>query len=152
MKYVVVSNSPPPVGEQTTFVDLGYLFAQKGAEVVSMEDDEVGKLFCVGANQGKGLTNTLIPELKDGVDDKLFDLLPDLKKFPEHWARHIEDYRISYQLLSYSPKVIYGWFDSEKFSTTLDLAAAMQIKAVNLWDTETLYKAQNYAMDNTLQF
>lgn len=153
MKYVATTKETPSPGNNATFADLGYLFAKLGATIVTFSGNPLGKHFLAGS---KNFTETqhvtLTRDVPPSVDVSLFELLPRLKEFPEHWVTHAEEYREAYLLLSHKPDVVYTWFNEGSFSPLMELSEIKKVRVVNLAEKTSLYQAQDYAMNNSLGF
>tara|TARA_B100000929_G_scaffold139782_1_gene110719 strand:+ start:4048 stop:4512 length:465 start_codon:yes stop_codon:yes gene_type:complete len=154
MKYTVACSETPNVRHGPIFTEMGYQFAKLGGVLVTQgQGDKLVEWFRQGARESGGtvvlLTDNTPPN--DQNDDKIKELLPALRMYPDHWEEYKDDLRKAYTLLSYGIDRVYGWLGTN-YSPLTDLAVAMGISVVDFSNPETLKRAEDFTMDKSLQF
>lgn len=157
MRYTSVESQKFPLSNRITFVDLGYLYGEKGATFIHHD---------VEGNLGKAL--------KEGAVQTSAPLLDATAIDPEQWSHRQEAERKVKELFPYAGEVmpdylrsLYVLLGPELNQQTdclfccvdpaddvplLHTARRLGVKCVNVLDEKTLYRIQDFTMDNTLLF
>lgn len=163
MRYTAVESQVFPLSSRVTFVDLGYLYGEKGSTFVHHDcGGKLGEALKDGTEQTPAplldATDIVLDhwELRQQATDIFKELFP-YSEDQSHYSDTLTAYlKALYVLmgpgLDQKVDCVFCCVDPADDVPLVNVSRKLGIKCINILDTKTLYRIQDYAMDNTLQF